>query len=285
MSTSIEHELAIRALESIHLSCASIPTLTSLSRFASNKSPNFSFLWFVCNHDATFGLHYDKLVSLLFHLDDLCVATNMMTNCSFKCLVGNRIDIFCMPCHECFGSYPFGVATTISNTCSFLWVVCTHVDNLDISHRVFLPTSPFIASRILTNFSFQCLVCNVDHMGQILLGILVFPHLEDIPRNCLHIDRAYALTFIYLCCANGVMNMSGHVIDDMILYLAHTLLVWSLMCRSFLWMSFHDLLQPRIPMTDDHTRRVHTTRSTYLPPCHDDEQESRTTLFKGGEMM
>jgi len=26
---------------------------------------------------------------------------------------------------------------------------------------------------------------------------------------------------------------------------------------------------------------THTTRSTNLPPCHDEEQESRTTLFKG----
>ena len=78
MSTSIEHELTTRALESIHLSCASNPTLKSFSCFASNKLNNFSCLWFVCNHDGSIGFPYGKNVSLIFHMNDLCVATNMM---------------------------------------------------------------------------------------------------------------------------------------------------------------------------------------------------------------
>ena len=146
----------------------------------------------------------------------------MMNNCSCQWLACNHIDIVCMPCHECFGFYSFGVATNIPNTCSFLWVVCTHVHNLDISHCVFLPTSPLIASRMLTNFSFQYLVCNVDQMVQNFHGDFVFTYCEDAPRNCLHFDLAYALNFTCLCCANGVMKMNGHDMDDMLLYLAHT---------------------------------------------------------------
>jgi len=265
MSTSIEHELTKRALESIHLSRGLNSSIILFPCFASNKWNNFSCLWFVCNHDGVFGLPYDKHVSSIFHMDDLCVATNMMNTCSFQWFVCNHNDILCMSCHE------------------------------------------------------------------------------FISRSCLHIDLAYAINFTYLCCANGVMNMNGHVIDDMLLYLAHTWFAWSLMCRSYLWMSLHELLQPRIPMTEDLARRAHrhlakvtsfyisahaitfknwllfeccfvflvslvgylkgegtlkkchiisidymvnhTTRSTHLPPCHDEEQESRTTLFKGGEMM
>ena len=154
MSTSIEHELTIRALEIIHVSCGSNPTLKSCSCFASNKLNNFSCLWFVCNHDGVFGLPYNKHVSLIFHMDDLWVATNMMNTCSFQWLVCNHNDILCMSCHEFIGLYQFGVATNMLKTCSFMWFVCHHDDILDILHCVFLPSSPLIASRMLTNFSF-----------------------------------------------------------------------------------------------------------------------------------
>mgnify|MGYP006869214195 CR=1 FL=1 len=70
MSTSIEHELTKRALESIHVSCGSNPTIKSFSCFASNKLNNFSCLWFVCNHVDAFGFPYDKHVYLIFHMDD-----------------------------------------------------------------------------------------------------------------------------------------------------------------------------------------------------------------------
>jgi hypothetical protein len=65
---------------------------------------------------------------------------------------------------------------------------------------------------------------------------------------------------IYLCCANCVVNKNGHVINDVLLYHAHTYFAWSLLCegtRGFL--------------------------SWFLPPLHNDgELSSRTTLFQAG---
>ena len=46
------------------------------------------------------------------------------------------------------------------------------------------------------------------------LGDFVFPHFEDVGTSCLHIDLAFVFHSIYLCCANGVMNKFGHVIND-----------------------------------------------------------------------
>ena len=60
MSTSIEHELTIRALESIHVSSGSNPTLKSFSCFASNKLTNLSCIWFVCKHVCDVGFSYGK---------------------------------------------------------------------------------------------------------------------------------------------------------------------------------------------------------------------------------
>ena len=55
MSTSIDHELTIRALESIKLlSCVSIPAIIHFPCFASNKLNNCSFLWLVCKHVSDF---------------------------------------------------------------------------------------------------------------------------------------------------------------------------------------------------------------------------------------
>ena len=141
------------------------PTLTLCTCFASNKLNNFSCLWFVCNHVGAFDLPYDKHVHLIFHMDDLCVATNV-NNFPLRWLVCNHNDILSMSCHDCNGFYPFGVATNMLKTCSFMCFVCHHDDILDILHCVFLPNSSLIASRMMTTCSFQCLVCNNDHMVQ-----------------------------------------------------------------------------------------------------------------------
>ena len=81
MSTSIEHELTKRALESIILVSSSVKLLSAC--FASNKLNNFSFLWLVCQNVSDFDYLCDMHVSVSFYLDDLCVATNMMNNYSF----------------------------------------------------------------------------------------------------------------------------------------------------------------------------------------------------------
>ena len=204
MSTSIEHELAKRALESIpHVSSRSNPTLIPLPCFASNMPNTFSFLWFVCKHvdDITSACAND--VPMIFDILAFCVATNMMKTCSFKCFV------------------------------------CTLHDVLDILPHVFLPNSPLIASRMLNNFSFRCFDCNNAHVFQHEIdtivfsnshGVFVFPHLEDVQTNCLHIDLAYALYLIYVCCANGVMNKNGHVMNDMRLYHTQKYFACSLLC-------------------------------------------------------
>jgi hypothetical protein len=167
------------------------------------------------------------------------------------------------------------------NTCSFLWFAIKYgfdVDTiLDILHLVFLPNSHFVAARMLTNFSFRCFVYNNDHMvhNEIapldfsnFLGNFVFPHFEDVPMFCLHIDHAYALLLIYLCCANRVMERNGHVIHDMLLYHAQTRFAWSLVRRYY-------SLNGYMVTT--------TSRTTHLPPLFGDaELSSRTTLFEGG---
>ena len=66
----------------------------------------------------------------------------------------------------------------------------------------------------------------MDTMVVSQLGIFVFPHLEDVHMEFLHIDLAHALFLINLCYANGVVNMNGHVVDDMLLYHAHIYFAW-----------------------------------------------------------
>nr|XP_051183872.1 uncharacterized protein LOC127297585 [Lolium perenne] len=218
-STSIEHELTKRALESIiQVSTRSNPALIPFPCFALNMPNNFSFLWFFCKHD-------DVILTI-------GITTNMRTNFSFR------------------------------------WFVCTHVDDtLDTLPYVFLPNSPLIASRMLNNFSFRCLECNNAHeflheMDIIVIsqfGVFVFSHLEDVHTEFLHIDLAYAFLLIYLCCANGVVNMNGHVIHDMLLYHARTYFAWSLLCEgtSDLWMSVNEWVQPHTSTTQDLSMRAH----------------------------
>ena len=152
----------------------------------------------------------------------------------------NHNAILGMLCHESCENSTLLIATNILKTCSFRWFVCTNDDVLVISPHVFLPNSPLIASRMMNNLSIQCFECNNERMFRHEMdtivfsyfhGVFVFPHLEDAQPNCLHIDLAYALLLIYLCCANGVVNKNGHVIDDVLLYHAHTYFAWSLLCE------------------------------------------------------
>ena len=155
------------------------------------------------------------------------------------------------------------VATNMMKNCSFLWFVCTHVDDdFDILPYVFLPKSPHIASRMLTTCSFQSLECNNMHIFQHemdtmvfsnFVGVFVFPHLEDVETICVNIDLAYAFRLLYLCCANCVVNKNGHVLDDMLPYHAHTYFAWSLLCEgtSDLWMSVNEWVQQHTSTTQD----------------------------------
>jgi hypothetical protein len=253
MSTSIEHELTKRALESIiQVSTRSNPALIPFPCFALNMPNNFSFLWFFCKHD-------DVILTV-------GVASNKLTNSSFIWFVGT---------HGCANFYLVNflddmlcVAPNMRTNFSFQWFVCTHVDDiLDTLPYVLLPNSPLVASRMLNNFSFRCLESNneneflheMDTMVVSQFGVFVFPHLEDVHMEFLHIDLAHALFLINLCCANGVVNMNGHVVDDMLLYHAHIYFAWSLLCEgtSDLWMSVNEWVQPHTSTTQDLSMRAH----------------------------
>jgi hypothetical protein len=53
------------------------------------------------------------------------------------------------------------------------------------------------------------------------MEFLCFHIWRIIKQLCLHIDLIFALSLIYLFCANGVVNKNGHVIDDVVLYHTH----------------------------------------------------------------
>jgi hypothetical protein len=169
-------------------------------------------------------------------------------------------------------------------TCSFLWFIHTHnEDDFDIFPNVFLPNSPIIASRMLTIFSIRCFECNNMHVFQHemdtivfsnLDGVFVFPHLEDVQKNCLHRDLEYAFSLIYLCCANCVVNKNGHVFDDVLPYHALTYFAWSLLWEGthgyYWWMCSHEWFKPHTSTTRAHQHlskvtsfyiRVHVTNS------------------------
>ena len=150
----------------------------------------------------------------------------------------------------------------------FSFFICTLDDDFDIWPIVFFPISPLIASKMLNNFSLHCFEYNNDNEFEHELnnfvysnfGVFVFPHLEDVENNCLHIDLAYALYY-----ANGVVNKNGHVTLDMLLYHTQKYFAWSLSCEgtnsyssssmehgltkqafeSYLWMSLDELPRHR----------------------------------------
>ena len=119
---------------------------------------------------------------------------------------------------------------------------------------------------MLTNCSFPCFVCNGIHMVSneiasiafsTFLGVFVFPHFNDVQMTLLHLDLAYALLFIYLCCANGAMNKIGHVSHDVFHFHAHTKFAWSLVYRSYNWKRWHEWLLPQFSMKDNLAHRAH----------------------------
>jgi hypothetical protein len=190
-STSIEHELAKRALESIILmSSNSNSARIPFTCYASNMLRTCSSMWFLCKHVDEFCATCDNHAPMILNMDASCVATYMWKDFSFFCFVCNHIAILVKTCHMCYRFEFIGVAsnkltncsfvwlgcittcdndvffyfwmnticvaTNMMKTCSFLWFVCTHVDgDFDILPYVFLPNPPLIASRILTTVTSQ----------------------------------------------------------------------------------------------------------------------------------
>jgi hypothetical protein len=156
---------------------------------------DFSFFCFVCNHIALLAMTCRMCYRFAF----IGVASNKLTNYSFfwlGCITTWDNDVFFY-----FWMNMICVATNMMKTSSFLWFVCTHVDDdFDILPYMFLPNAPLIPSRMLTTCSFQSLERNNMHIFQYDMdtmvfsnfdGVFVFPHLEDVQTICLHIDLAY----------------------------------------------------------------------------------------------
>ena len=84
----------------------------------------------------------------------------------------------------------------------------------------------------------------------------------------MHIDLAFVLHAICLCCANGVINKFGHIVNDVLLYHTHTCFAWSLV---------------RVGPNGGTVTSTSTAKANHLPPSHvDDVLASRMTLFEGG---
>ena len=135
-----------------------------------------------------------------------------------------------------------------------------HDNILDITHLVFLPNFPNLASKQLTNCPSTSFVCNDIHevsneIASIAFstfnGVFVFPHFDDVQMTLLHFDLAHAILFIYLCCANGALKNIGHVIHNVLHFLAHTKFAWSLVYRYYNRMRWHAWLLTPIPMKDN----------------------------------
>ena len=176
MSTSVEHELTKRALESIpQVSSRSNPALIPFACFASFMLANCSFLWFDCKHVDGIISPCDIHVSSLLDNDALCVATKMLNIFSFRCFVCNHNSIKSMYCHESFQESRLVVATNIRTTCSFICFVSKHVDYVSDCDTpkpmIFADNDLCVAPNILNNCSFQWLVCTHNDVA-----LDIFPH-------------------------------------------------------------------------------------------------------------
>nr|XP_051180967.1 uncharacterized protein LOC127295098 [Lolium perenne] len=153
-------------------------------------------------------------------------------------------DTMTMPCYEIFTFSPHAndndhacVVTPLMNTCSFNRVV----DNNDnISFRMLCPKclhhSMILASKIVNNCSFLCLVCKnayfvVHEMAPIAFSIFdghELPHAMNAPSCHMHHRHAFHTILID---TNGDVHKTWNIMmDDVFLYHAHTLFVFSFVC-------------------------------------------------------
>ena len=95
-------------------------------------------------------------------------------------------------------------ASNSLHTCPLFWFVCKYVDGFDD---------------------------------------LVFSHREDVSRKYLHTEITFAWPPMLVCLANGAMINLGHVINDLLLYHAHTCFAWSLLCVGINeWITTHNFM-------------------------------------------
>jgi hypothetical protein len=135
----------------------------------------------------------------------------------------------------------FCVATNIITILCFRWFFWTHVDDI-------LDTLMYcVFCQILLLFIQECWTISLFYALSAILIICLQTSWFSKPSHifmellCSHnwkmFKRGYytlaliCVIFLYLCCSNGVVNMNGHVINDMLLYHAHTYFAWSLFCE------------------------------------------------------
>ena len=158
--------------------------------------------------------HVDSSICDDIAIDMLCpkclqyspiVASKMLNNCSFKCLVCNNVEMldneFAPMASSLFGDFS-----------------CAHIDNHDHVFRALcnkcLNYSPIVASKMLNNCSFKCLVCNNVAMLSNEIAPIAFSPFGDFPFSMLR-----------------KFNTSLCMLPIHIFHLSHFLLVRLVMCK------------------------------------------------------
>nr|XP_051183961.1 uncharacterized protein LOC127297785 [Lolium perenne] len=218
--------------------------------------------------DAMIPLVDMKIDECMHDLDD----TNAMSYASFifpcDALIDTNIvdhvdliacDNMTMPCYECFDFYP--IACNLSNNCSFPCIACNEnddanscvvttlpnnfsfprfVDNNNQMLNMFCATclqySPINATKMMNNFSFQCLACNsvnmlVNEIAPIALsnfGDFAYIHVDHVPMFTPHIHHIYYDAWLN---ANGDVQKKWNIMMDAVfIYHAHTFFVLPMVC-------------------------------------------------------
>ncbi|KAK1648828.1 hypothetical protein QYE76_066633 [Lolium multiflorum] len=153
------------------------------------------------------------------------IACNMSNNCSLPCIACNEND----DANAC-------VVTPLMNTCSFHRVVDNNDNMLNMLCPKCLHYSMFLASKIVNNDSFLCLVCKnayfiVHEMAPIAFSIFddpKLPHAMNAPSCHMHHHHAF---HTILLDTNGDVHKTWNIMmDDVFIYHAHTLFAFSIVC-------------------------------------------------------
>jgi hypothetical protein len=151
------------------------------------------------------------------------IACDRLNNCSFPCIACNDDNDVC-------------VVTTLPNNCSFP----RFVDNKDKIMNMFcaqcLQYSSINATKMLNTCSFKCLVCNNVNMFDEEMAPIAISNIEDFAFA--HDKHVFTLSlhnhheyYDILLDANGDVQINRCIMmDDVFIYLAHTLFLLSLVC-------------------------------------------------------
>src|SRR3954464_7068244 len=117
----------------------------------------------------------------------------MLNNCSFPCIACNDDD-----------NGPGHVVTNSMNNCSFSMCGDDNDKTLNMFCTGCLQYSSILASKMMNNCSFQCLVCNKVNVLVHEFTPIAFSHIEDfaivhvnhVPMIFLHMHHSYFDSFL-----------------------------------------------------------------------------------------